>query len=172
MRCVNSQQTHSRNMLKKTNRWSKSFKIGVPQGSSIALIFFILFIFLLFKILTKEERRTGIKTCGYVDEGFFKAKALNENATKTKIQAMFTKREFWITQNWMVFDQAKFEAIYFFCKRSFSNPEIVLLINGTAGIEERSIKPMAKKLLMYWLGVYFDLHLLFSDHVTKIVDKS
>ena len=116
----------------------------------------MLFTALLFKVLTKEEKRMGIKICGYLDNGLLTARASNEDATTIKIQATFAKVEAWAAQNGMVFDQAKFEAIHFSHKRSFPNPEIVLLPNVLAGVEERIISPTSKKSSMRWLGVYFD----------------
>lgn len=59
-------------------------KIGVPQGSLIAPIFFMLFIALLFKILTKEEKKAGIKIRGYVNNGLLKAKASKKSLVLPK----------------------------------------------------------------------------------------
>ena len=110
-------------------------KIGVPQGSPVAPILFMLFTAPLFKILTKEEKKAGIKIRGYVDDGLLTARASKEVTSAAKIQETFAKIEAWATQNGMVFDQAKFEAIHFSRKKHFPNPEICFITrnNGWRG---------------------------------------
>lgn len=146
-------------------------KIGVPQGSPVAPILFMLFTAPLFKILTKEDKNAGIKIRGYIDDGLLTTRAPKEDISANLIQATFAKVEAWAAHNGMIFDQAKFEAIHFSRKRNFPNPEIILLSNATAGVEERVIKPTSKKSSMRWLGVYFDSRLSFSDHATKMASK-
>lgn len=74
----------------------------------------------------------------------------------------------------MVFNQVKFKIIYFSWKKHFANMEIVLLSTLMANIKKKSwiIKLIIKKESMYWLGVYFDFCLLFSDHAAKMTSKS
>lgn len=149
----------------------EAVKIGVPQGSPAAPILFMLFTAPLFKILTKEDKKAGIKIRGYVDDGLLTARDSTEDRTAAKIQAIFCTVEAWAAENGMVFDQAKFEAMHFSRKRSFPNPEIFLLPNRAAGVGERVIKPTEKTGSMRWLGVYLDFRLSFSDHVTKMASK-
>ncbi len=113
-------------------------KIEVPQGLPVAPIFFMLFTAPLFKILTKEEKKTGIKIREYVDDGLLTARVSKEVTSTAKIQETFAKIEAWAIQNSMVFDQAKFETIHFSRKNHFLNPETVLLTATTASVEERS----------------------------------
>ena len=141
-------------------------KIGVPQGSPVAPILFMLFTAPLFKIFTKEDKNAGIKIRGYVDDGLLTARAPKEDTSAKLIQATFAKVEAWAAQSGMIFDQAKLEAIHFSRKQNFPNPEIIFLSNATVGVEERIIKPTSKKGSMRWLGVYFDSRLSFSDHAT------
>ncbi len=109
-------------------------KIGIPQGSPIALILFMLFTAPLFKILTKEEKKARIKIRGYVDNGLLTARSSKGVTSAAKIQETFAKIEAWAIQTGMVFDQAKFEAIHSFRKKHFPNPEIVLLPATTASV--------------------------------------
>ncbi len=50
-------------------------KIGVPQGSPIVSIIFMLFTAPLFKILTKEDQNARVKICGYLDKGFLTSRS-------------------------------------------------------------------------------------------------
>ncbi len=149
-------------------------KIGVPQESPIASIFFMLFTAQLFKIPTKEEKKAGIKIRKYIDDELSTTRASNEVPSAAKIQETFIKIEAWAIQNGIVFDQAKFEVIYFSRKKHFPNQENVLLSATTATVEKRPriLKPIQKKRSMHWLGVYFDLRLLFSNHAAKMASKS
>lgn len=141
-------------------------KIGIPQGSPVSPILFMLFTAPLFRILTREEKKTGLSIRGYVDDGLLTCRAKDETLSTAKVQPVFSKIEAWASENGMVFDPAKFEAIHFSRKAGFPNPEIILpplpIANGTG--EPRIIKSMAKKASMRWLGVYFDSRLSFSDH--------
>ena len=51
----------------------------------------MLFTSLLFKILTKEKKKTGIKICGYVNDGLLTTKASKEVTSATKIKKTFAK---------------------------------------------------------------------------------
>lgn len=82
----------------------EAVKIRVPQGSPTAPILFMLFIDPLFKILTKKDKKSGIKIHGYVDDGILTARDLTEDRTAAKIQAIFCKVEAWAAENGMVFD--------------------------------------------------------------------
>lgn len=92
-------------------------KIGVPQGSPVAPILFMLFTAPLFKILTKDEKNGWDKIRGYVDDGLLTARASQEATSVAKIQGTFSAIEAWATENGMIFDQAKFEAIHFSRKK-------------------------------------------------------
>ena len=76
-----------------------------------------------------------MKIRGYVDDGLLTARASKEFTSAAKIQETFAKIEAWATQNGMVFDQAKFEAIHFSRKKHFPNPEICFITrnNGWRG---------------------------------------
>ena len=147
--------------------------MGVPQGSPAAPILFMLFTAPLFKILTKEEKKAGIKIRGYVDNGLLTSRAPKEDMSAVKIQETFAKVETWANQNGMVFDQAKFEAIRFSRKKHFPTKEIILSPATTASIEEepRIIRPVTKKGSMRWLRVYFDPRLSCLNHAAKMASK-
>ena len=60
-------------------------KLGVPQKLLVALIIFMVFIAPLFKILTKKEKKAGIKICSYVDNGFLTLRASKIVTSAAKI---------------------------------------------------------------------------------------
>lgn len=69
----------------------KLVKIRVPQGFFIALILFMLFTNLLFKILIKKEKKTRVKIRSYIEDGFLIAKVLKKVISIIKIQEIFAK---------------------------------------------------------------------------------
>lgn len=114
----------------------------------MAPILFMLLTVLLFKILTRENKNVGIKIRGYADDSLLTARASKKDTGAYLIQATFVQVEAWAAYNEMIFDQAKFEAIHFSQKRNFPNPEIILLSNVAARVEDRIIVSISKKLLM------------------------
>lgn len=149
-------------------------QIGVPQGSPVSPILFMLFTEPLFKILQGNNKKTGLKICGYVDDGLLTAKATDEANIVLQIQEAFRKVELWAHQNGMVFDPEKFEAIHFSRKKRFPNPDILLPDNPlpSASGEPRLVRPVSKTAAMRWLGVFFDARLSFKNHVTKLASKA
>lgn len=79
-------------------------KIGVPQGSPVTPILFMLFTAPLFKILTKEEKKPRMKIRGCVDGGLLTSRPSKKDISAVKIQETFAKVESWATQNSIVFD--------------------------------------------------------------------
>ena len=103
----------------------------------------------LFKILTKEEKETGLRIRGYVDDSLLTYRAKDETLTTPKGQAAFYKIETWAKENGMIFDPRKFEAIHFSWRTAFPNPEIKLPLPSSAnglGVL-RVIKHIPKKRL-------------------------
>lgn len=145
-------------------------KIGVPQGSPVAPILFMLFTAPLFKLFQGVNRVAGLTIRGYVDDSLLTVSATSENTSTEIIQSAFGKVEKWADENGMVFNLDKFEAIHFSRKRNYPNPKIILpSLDHT--IPQRIIKPLGKSTSMKWLGVYFDYKLSFADHANKMASK-
>ena len=106
----------------------ESIQIGVPQGSPVAPILFMLFTAPLFKLFSNEKKEIGISIRGYVDDGLLTARHKSVQANVSKIALAFKKPEQWAYDNGMVFDPAKFEAIQFSRKRNLLNLDIELPI--------------------------------------------
>lgn len=62
------------------------------------------------------------------------ARVLKEVINTTKIQEIFAKIKAWVTQNGMVFNQAKFEKIHFFYNKYIPNLDIISLLAIIANV--------------------------------------
>ena len=63
--------------------------IGVPQGSPVAPILFMLFTAPLFKLFSLIAREPGVAIRGYVDDGLLTCRAKKEEFLAIKIAAAF-----------------------------------------------------------------------------------
>lgn len=114
-------------------------------------ILFILFTILLFKILQRNNKKTGLKICRYVDDKLDIAKAIDKTKSTLHIQGAFRKVELWVYQNSIVFDVEKFEAIHFFQKKRFSNLDILISDNSLPSISSKwwLVKPELKTVVIH-----------------------
>lgn len=124
--------------------------IGVPQGSSVAPILFMLFTTPLFKLFSLTAREQGVAIRGYVDDGLLTCRAKKEELSATKIATAFKKVEQWAFDNGMSFDPNKFEAIHFSRKRNFNTVSIQQPPSPDASYnaEPRIVKPTPKHFAM------------------------
>ena len=99
-------------------------KIGVPQGSPVAPILFMLFTAPLFKLFHRRKKQSGLTIRGYVDDDLLTARAQKEELGVKMIESAFAKVEKWANKNGMIFDPDKFEAIHFSQKKGFPHPDI------------------------------------------------
>lgn len=151
----------------------EKIQIGVPQGSPVAPILFMLFTAPLFRLFSGDKKEPGIAIRGYVDDVLLTSRGTSEQICTTKIVAAFEKVEKWAYENGLIFDPAKFEAIHFSRKRDTTNPPINLPPPPFLSDPEttRVVQPVSKTSSMRWLGVYFDTGLSFKNHVEKMASK-
>lgn len=78
--------------------------IGVPQGSPVAPILFMLFTAPLFKLFSPTSREPGVAIRGYVDDGLLTSRAKRGELSVLKVASAFEKVEQWAFDNGMSFD--------------------------------------------------------------------
>jgi len=138
---------------------------GLPQGSPVSPILFMLFIQPLFLLGNKERRRARL---GYADDV-----ALLTASDSLEGNGRVLSRDVgdimqWARQEGLTFDTKKTELIHFSRKKSDENPALLLqLAEG-----EHVVEPTAIGGSMRWLGVWFDRKLSFKAHVGTLAAKA
>ena len=129
-------------------------KTGIPQGSPVSPILFLIYISFLFK---NEADNIYIKFLSYLDDIAIitSGESAQENCQILKATALNLMQ--WGKENTIDFDSEKTELIHFQNKR---DPEVAeLQLN-----ESLTIKP---KNDVKWLGIWFNRKLNFKNHVEK-----
>lgn len=131
---------------------------GLPQGSPLSVILYIIYNSPLLRISSDPHPKTKDLSLGFIDDviHLVASKSLEENMTKLKSPA--TKSLEWADTHGAIFDRKKAQLIHFSnrrqhnCLPSFTFGDTVLL-------PKQEIK---------WLGVWFDSKLLFNSHLHHV----
>lgn len=130
-----------------------SVETGIPQGSPISPILFLIYIRPLFDRLKTKFPAVGVPS--YIDDValVFTGKNIRTNV---KVLSEIARDAFaWASENVVTFDDSKSELIHFTTQRQAPNQSITLP-NGTI------VQPTE---CLRWLGVWFDRKLSFNHHV-------
>jgi Reverse transcriptase (RNA-dependent DNA polymerase) len=133
-----------------------SQKLGIPQGSPVSSILFLIYIRNLFDV---RFLRTSIIP-SYVDD--IAITATSNSAQRNCAVLKLIAEKLIRNGNWQAigFDMKKTELIHFHTKRT-ELLESLTLQNGTEMVE------IAAKDTVKWLGIWFDRKLNFKEHVEK-----
>ncbi len=123
---------------------------------------------MLFKIVSAEIKRTGLKIRGYVDDGLLTSVATTENEKVVRPQKVLAMAKEWVYKNGLSFDLGKFEAVHFSRKHKLPNPPIQLHISQKTDLV---VTPVHKSNALRWLRVYFDVRPSFVNHAEKMAAR-
>src|SRR6266705_2893381 len=133
----------------------QSVNTGIPQGSPISPILFL--IYLRFLFTTIQERHPNTATPSYIDDVACLVVGDSEEENCRKLEAIAQTAFEWGDNNAVAFDDPKTELIHFH-RRQHTPQCSVILPNGTI------IKPST---VVRWLGVFFDRKLSFRAHIDR-----
>lgn len=123
-------------------------KCGLPQGSPVSPILFLLYVEPLIK-LTK-------KRFGYADDVALLETGKSLEDVRGRLQKSLDMSLQWGLDNGITFEPSKTELQYFHRKRKYEEPSI--------SMGEHSITPNDST---KWLGITFDRKLQFTEHLRK-----
>lgn len=133
------------------NLMGKTFSIpaGVPQGSPVSPILFLLFIQPMFHLGTLQRRRAR---SGYADDIALLCAGNSLDENTTVLQEDFKLLHTWASGEGLTFDMAKTELAHFSRRKSQHNPPITLdMGSGTHSIEASPIDGAVR-----YLGIWLD----------------
>lgn len=130
---------------------------GVPQGSPLSPILFILYITSLYTELRQAE---GIIVVGFADDTNLLAFGHNTDETRARLEAAWEICARWAKKNGMTFEQDKAKLLHFTRKRAADTTRVRL---GTD-----IITPVQS---CRFLGLWLHRKLLWGPHITELKGK-
>ncbi|KJR80391.1 uncharacterized protein SPSK_05228 [Sporothrix schenckii 1099-18] len=128
---------------------------GVPQGSPLSPILFILFTSSLYQAL---RRHHGIITIGFADDTNLLASGRTPGVCCHYLQDAWTTVKAWARPRGVIFEPAKSELLHF--SRTHAAPTTTLTLDRDTVLKPRQSAR--------FLGIWLDRKLLFSAHLRQI----
>ena len=134
-----------------------SIPIGIPQGSPLSPILYILYNNDLLEI-PRKDNQLGL---GFIDDILYGVQSKTAAANASELELLLIKAEKWRQRHGAQFEQSKYVLIHFTRITSAQTEASVKIAGAT-------IYPSAEA---KYLGVIFDRKLKFHSHVKQIVAK-
>ena len=135
----------------------KSIDTGVPQGSILGPLLFILYINDLFDVLPENT------VLSYADDTVVVCTGTSWNEAQQKMNHTLQSVSVWLALNQLTLNVSKTVYIPYGITKKSIPKELVIKING---------QPIQRVNTAKYLGVIFDCHLKWQQHVTSIKKKT
>jgi len=141
-----------------------SIQAGVPQGSPLSPVLFILYIASLYKVL--REKHPNISLVGFADDSNLLAFGKDPSTNCRQLEKAWATCLQWAKAHGMDFNPAKSELIHFNKGRTYWTNSLRLAHPTSLDYAEVKPKPYAR-----FLGIWLDWRLSWRAHESKIAEK-
>ncbi|KAE8216354.1 hypothetical protein CF326_g9686 [Tilletia indica] len=139
---------------------------GLPQGSPLSLICFVIYISTLWDAMPE-----GIRLFGYVDDGAMEVQGTDIDGNCRALEEAYAAATSWASDNELCFDAAKRELIHF-PPRTNKGPKPELPPVRLGPEVGDLIEPVQWDSAVKWLGIWLCPSLDWSPHVRKLISKA
>ncbi|CAD6946493.1 unnamed protein product [Tilletia caries] len=139
----------------------ESIDTGIPQGSPVSPILFLIFMGPLFKLFGPQSpvpELRNVRMIGYIDDGLLYTASPSMAENCRTLATAYHEADTWATNNGLSFDDQKRELTHFPPPRQ--QPETFPAIE-LQGVE---VVPTPPDQTVRWLGFHFDPKLSFVRH--------
>jgi hypothetical protein len=135
---------------------------GLPQGSPVSPILFMLYVAPVFRLGSPKRR------FGYADDGAFLAISLSLKDNCQSLSSTLQEALDWGLAEGVTFVPDKYELLYFSRRKADQDPSRTPSVSaGPVTISENSTRPYLR-----WLGILFNKKLSFKFHVRQMTSKA
>jgi len=145
---------------------SMDVETGVPQGSPVSLVLFVIYLSGLFDQVEKKEDECGSERISFVDDVAWVVEDEDVGECTQQLERCAAETTIWAEKNACRFDIEKMEAMLFTRRRKNKEPKMNAQIR--VGNHEVSYNNEATS----WLGVWLDDMLTLNDHTKKTLAKA
>ncbi len=152
----------ARAKLEATTLPAEPVSCGLPQGSPVSPILFMLFVAPLYHLAGATSRNRY----GYADDMALRVAGVSAESNCRQLTGALKALLEWGTAEGVTIDPDKCELIHFHRSRASPTEGIRLPDQGF------DIQPIPKGQSLRWLGVFFDSQLRFKDHARRLASKA
>jgi len=145
---------------------SMDVETGVPQGSPVSPVLFVIYLSGLFGQVEKKEEECGSEGISFVDDVAWVVEGEDVGECTQRLERCAAETTIWAKKNACQFDIEKTEAMLFTRRRQNKEPKMNARV--AVGNHEVSYNKEATR----WLGVWLDDMLTLNDHTKKTLAKA
>jgi len=145
---------------------SMDVETGVPQGSPVSPVLFVIYLSGLFGRVEEKDEECGSEGISFVDDVAWVVEGEDVGECTQRLEGCAKEAQIWAKENACQFDIEKTEVILFTRKRSNKEPKMKAKIR--VGSHEVPYNKEATR----WLGVWLDSMLTLNDHTKKTFAKA
>jgi len=145
---------------------SMDAETGVPQGSPVSPVLFVIYLSELFSRVEEKEKEYGSEGISFVDDVAWVVEGEDVGECTQRLERCATEAPSWVKENTCQFEIEKTKAILFTRRRNNKEPKM------KAKIRVGSHEVQYNKEATRWLGVWLDSMLTLNNHTKKTFAKA